>query len=86
MDPGIIAVFIPIIILGGIFTLIGMKMLYSHLQKTRLSSGAQQHVKHLAAAVDNLGAEFELLRNELHKLDERMDFTERLLERPKTEE
>ena len=83
---GVLQLFIPIIAIGGVFTLIGMKMLYSHLQKTRLSSGAQQHVKHLAAAVDNLGAEFELLRNEFHELNERVDFTERLLERPETEE
>ena len=82
----VLALFIPIIAIGGVFTLIGMKMLYSHLQKTRLSSGAQQHVKHLAAAVDNLGAEFELLRNEFLELNERVDFAERLLERPKTEE
>ena len=82
----VLALFIPIIAIGGVFTLIAMKMLYSHLQKTRLSSGAQQHVKHLAAAVDNLGAELELLRNEFLELNERVEFTERLLERPKAEE
>jgi hypothetical protein len=82
----VLALFIPIIAIGGVFTLIAMKMLYSHLQKTRLNSGEQQHVEHLAAAVDNLGAEFELLRSEFHELNEPVDFTERLLERPKTEE
>ena len=84
MDPGVIGVFIPIIIFGGIFTLIGMKMRYSLMKDTRISGG--EEVEQLANAMDNLSAEVELLRNEFHKLDERMDFTERLLERPKTEE
>ncbi len=86
MDPGIIGVFIPIIALSGGAILIGMKMRYSHLEDTRVRGGAQQDVEQLADGVDNLRAEVELLRNEFHELNERMDFTERLLERPKTEE
>ena len=86
MDPGIIGVFIPIVIFGGIFTLIGMKMRYSHMEDTRVSGGAQQEVEHLADAVDNLRAELGLLRDEFVEINERMDFTERLLERPKTED
>ena len=86
MDPGILAIFIPIVALSGGTILIGMKMHYSHIQDTRVSSGAQQDVEHLADGVDNLRAEVELLRNEFVELNERMDFTERLLERPKTEE
>ena len=86
MDPGIIGVFIPIIALSGGAILIGMKLRYSHIENNRLGGGAQQEVEHLANGVDNLRAEVELLRDEFHKLDERMDFTERLLERPKTEE
>ena len=86
MDPGIIAVFIPIIIVGGIFTLIGMKMRYSHMEDKRLSGGAPQEVEQLADAVDNLRTELGLLRDEFVEINERMDFTERLLERPKTEE
>ncbi len=85
MDPGIIGVFIPIIALSGGAILIGMKMRYSHLEDTRVKGGAQD-VEQLADGVDNLRAEVELLRNEFHELNERMDFTERLLERPKTEE
>ncbi len=86
MDPGIIGVFIPIIALSGGAILIGMKMRYSHLEDTRVRGGTQEDVEHLADGVDNLRAEVELLRNEFHELNERMDFTERLLERPKTEE
>ena len=85
MDPGIIGVFIPIIALTGGTILIGLKMRYSHLENTRVG-GADPEVEHLADGVDNLRAELELLRDEFHKLDERMDFTERLLEPPKTEE
>ncbi len=81
----ILALFIPILALGGIFTLIGMKIRYSHIQDNRLGGG-QQEAEYLADAVDNLRTEVELLREEFLKLDERMDFTERLLERPKTGE
>ena len=84
MDPGVIGAFIPIIIFGGIFTLIGMKMRYSHMEDTRVSGG--EEVEQLANAMDNLSAEVELLRTEHLELNERVDFTERLLERPKTEE
>lgn len=86
MGPETLGVFIPIIIFGGAGILIGMKMRYSHLADMRLGSGAEQEVEHLTDTVDSLRAEVELLREEFRELDERMDFTERLLERPKTEE
>ena len=75
-----------LIAVGGVFTLIGLKMTFSHLKDRRLRGGSQQEVKHLADGVDNLRAEFGLSRDEVEKLNERVDFTERLLERPKTEE
>ena len=81
----ILALFIPILFLGGVFTLVGMKIRYSHMQDNHLGAG-QREVEYLTDTVDNLRAEVELLRDEFGKLDERMDFTERLLERPKTEE
>ena len=86
MDPEILAIFIPIIALSGVFTLIGLKMHYRHLEDKRLSGGAPQEGEQLADAVDNLRNEVGLLRDEFLELNERMDFTERLLERPKTEE
>ena len=70
---------------GGGFTLLIVKMRYRHLEDKRLSGGAQQEVEHLADAVDNLRTEFGLLHSEVEKLNERVEFTERLLERPKTE-
>jgi hypothetical protein len=86
MDPAIIGVFIPIIALSGGTILIALKMRYTHLEKNRIGGDGRQEVEHLADGVDSLRAEVEMLRDEFHKLDERMDFTERLLERPKTEE
>ena len=86
MDPGILGILVPFFIFGGVFTLIGMKMHYRHLEDKHLSGGGPQEVEQLAEAVDNLSAEVELLRTEHLELNERMDFTERLLERPKTEE
>ena len=86
METEILAIFIPIIALGGVFTLIGLKMHYRHLEDKRLSGGAPQEVEQLADAVDDLRAEFGLLRDEFLELNERVGFTERLLERPKTEE
>ena len=85
MNPGIIGIFIPIIAVCSAAFLIALKMHYSHLQDTRIGGGSQE-VEHLSDTVDHLRAEVELLRDEFAKIDERMDFTERLLERPKTEE
>ncbi len=82
----ILASLLVIFVLGGIYSLIRMKIRYSHMEDIRLSGSSQQEGEHLADGVDSLRAEVELLRDEFHKLDERMDFTERLLERPKTEE
>ncbi len=84
MDPVILGIVIPPVV--GIFVLIGLKMRYSHMKDSRLSGTAQQEGEHLADTVDNLGAEVGLLRSEVLELNERVEFTERLLERPKTEE
>ena len=72
-------VFIPIVFLGGVFTLIAMKIRYRHLDDIRASGGEQLEVEHLADTVESLRAEVE-------RLNERVEFTERLLERPKTDE
>ena len=84
MDPVLLGIVIPSIV--GVFGLIGLKMRYSHMRDTRRSGSSQQEGEHLADAVGDLRAEFGLLRDEVEKLNERVDFTERLLERPKTEE
>ena len=86
MTTEIMELLVGIIALSGVFTLIGPKMRYSHLKNTRVNGSSQQEGEHLADAVDHLGAELELLRNEFLELNERVEFTERLLERPKAEE
>ncbi len=85
MGPETLGVFIPIIIFGSTAILIDMKMRYSHIEETRLGDGGQE-VEQLTETVDDLRAELGLLRGEFANLNERVDFTERLLERPKTEE
>ena len=88
MRPEILGIFIPIIAICGGFILFFTKMLLDHRSSvSRVSDGAkQQEVERLAEAVDNLRAEVGLLSDEFREINERMDFTERLLERPKTEE
>ena len=86
MDPGMVAIFIPIIALSGVTILIGLKMRYDHIRETRLSGGSDGEVERLAEAVDGLRSEIALLHDENHRLNERVDFTERLLEGPKKEE
>ena len=90
MDPGLLGVFIPILLIGGGLGLAALKMTLSHIKETRehnrVSGGPQQEVKRLAGAVEHLSAEVELLRAEYLQLNERVDFTERLLESPETEE
>ena len=90
MGPETLGILIPIFgVVGGVI-LIGLKMTLSHLQDAReqkdISGSAQQEVERLTEAVDNLNGEFGLMRDELLALNERVDFTERLLEPPKTEE
>ncbi len=85
MGPETLGVFIPIIIFGSTAILIGVKMRYPHIEETRLGDGGQE-VEQLTETVDDLRAELGLLRGEFADLNERVDFTERLLERPKTEE
>ncbi len=81
----ILAPFFALIGFGGA-VLIGMKMRYRHLERTRLGGGAQEDVKRLADTVDSLRAEVGLLRDGFLELNERVEFTERLLERPKAAE
>ena len=70
----------------GFCILLGMKMRYSHFRETRISGSAQQEVERLTETVDNLNAQIELLHSEFHELNQRIEFTERLLELPEAEE
>jgi cell division protein FtsB len=87
MGPEVLSLFVPIIAVGGGVFLFALKMRYNHLEETRLGGREQQEeVQRLAETVDNLRAEVGLLNDEFRSIDERMDFTERLLEGPKAEE
>jgi hypothetical protein len=85
MGPESLEVLIPIVIFGSTAILIGMKMRYSHIKATLLGEGGEE-VEQLTETVEDLRAEIGLLRGEFADLNERVDFTERLLERPKTED
>lgn len=61
-----------------------MKMRYTNLQRTRVNGSAQQEVERLADPVDIMRDEVRVLREEFLELNERMEFTECLLERPKS--
>lgn len=87
MSPEIVELLAPVLAfatLGGAI-LIGMKLRYTHLQRIRGSGTAQEDVERLADAVDRLHGEVGLLRDQFLELNERVEFTERLLERPKAE-
>ena len=79
MSPEILGILVPIILGGGGLFLVGMKMRYNHLEETHLEEGSRQDFEQLTSAMDSLRGEFE-------KLNERVEFTERLLEKPKLEE
>ena len=87
MDPAALEMIAPVFVFLGLSgaVLIGMKMRYTHLQRTRLSGSAHQDVERLADAVDAVHDEVRILREQFIELHERVEFTERLLERPKTD-
>jgi len=76
MNPEAVAVLIPIVAIGGFFTLMIVrsftKMYTAKLQAERTAPGADAKHEELVAAVEDL-------RREVAELAERVDFTERLL-------
>ncbi len=77
-----VAPLIAFIGLGGAI-LIGMKLRYNHLERLRQGGSSDQDVEKLTDAVNTLRDEVHMLRDGYLELNERMEFTERLLERPK---
>ncbi len=70
MDPGVIGVFVPILGILGFFGLMGLKTWSNHKLKMRETSGGDN--ERLIEAVQQL-------HDEVAELQERMDFTERML-------
>ncbi len=87
MDLAVLDLLAPLFVFVGLTgaVLVGMKMRYTHIQRTRLSGSAHQDVERLAEAVDTMRDEVRVLRDGFLELHERVEFTERLLERPKAD-
>ncbi len=77
MDPGVIAVFIPIVAVGGFFAWM--------ISLSPLGKAYAERMRHATKRADEAGDPEELrstveeLRREVAELAERVDFTERLL-------
>jgi hypothetical protein len=65
--------------------LIGMKLRYTHKERTRLGGTSQKDVEQLTDTVKGLRDEVQVLRDGFLELHERVEFAERLLERPKAD-
>ncbi len=70
--------------IGGM-VLIGMKLRYQHLQRLKQGGSSPEEVERLTEAVDSLHDEIRIMREEVLSINDRVEFTERLLERPKGE-
>ena len=90
MDPVLADVLAPLIATFGIGTmvLIGMKLRYNHKARIAAQTGSSEDVDRIAHAVGDLIDEVQSLREGLVDLNERMEFSERLLTqgRPNTVE
>jgi hypothetical protein len=62
----------------GIIVLVGLKMRFNHKFRMRERPGGED-AERLTEAVEQLHDEIRLMREEFADLDERVDFTERML-------
>ena len=87
MDP-VFEMIIPFFGMMGIggMVLIGMKLRYQHLQRLKQAGSSPEEVERLTEAVDSLRDEIRIMREEVLSINDRVEFTERLLERPRAEE
>ncbi len=66
----------------GIIVLVGMKMRFNHKLRMRETPAGEN--ERLTEAVEQLHDEIRLMREEFADLDERVDFTERMLSQGKS--
>ena len=87
MDPSILEPIMAVCAMLGIgtFTLIGMKMRYQHKSKILEQPKNAEDVERLADAMDSIYEQTRALREDIGELQERLDFHERLLTKPKDE-
>jgi hypothetical protein len=79
MDPDTIAPLIALVGLG-VFTLAGMRMFLAYRIR-RFEAQRRGHPHELEESITELRDQVHLLRNDVVELQERMDFTERVLTR-----
>lgn len=87
MTPEMLELIAPVlafISIGGMI-LIGMKLRYTHKERTRLGGTSQKDVEQLTDTVKGLRDEVQVLRDGFLELHDRVEFAERLLERPKAD-
>ncbi len=86
MDP-VLEMIIPFLGMMGIggMVLIGMRLRYTHLQRLKRGAGSPEEMARLTEAVDSLRDEIRIMREEVLSINDRVEFTERLLERPRAE-
>ncbi len=75
--PDALAIIIPILAVTGSFVLIGFKGWANHQLRMRETSGGDN--ERLAEAVQQLHDEVGSMREDVAEIQERVDFTERLL-------
>jgi hypothetical protein len=87
MGPEIVEIIAPVFAFVSIGTLIliGMKLRYTHKERTRLGGTSQKEVEQLTDTVKGLRDEVQVLRDGFLELHDRVEFAERLLERPKAD-
>jgi hypothetical protein len=88
MDPILAETIAPFLAIFGVGTmvLIGMKLRYSHQARIAGRSGSSEDAERLNGTVGDLIDEVHLLREGLADLNERMEFTERMLTQGKANE
>jgi hypothetical protein len=69
----------------GSFVLVGMKMRYQYKSKMLEQPKNAEEIERLADAMDSMYEQTRALRDDIGELQERLDFHERLLTRPKEE-
>jgi cell division protein FtsB len=87
MGPEVVEILAPVLAfvsIGGLI-LIGMKLRYSHKERTQLGGTSQQEVERLTDTVNALRDEVHVLRDGYLGFNERVEFAERLLERPRAD-
>ena len=85
MPPEVIEFIAPVIGVtsAGIIVLVGLKMRFNHKFRMRETPGGED-TERLTEAVEQLHDEMRLMREEFADLDERVDFTERMLSQGKS--